>query len=105
MWDLPRSGMELVSPALAGRLFTTESPGKPGMQLLRLASLTHCDASETQQADGCFRSLFFLPQSCIPSCEYTTVALFSTVSFNVQCQININIKDSGHESGSVLQTK
>ena len=29
MWDLPRSGLEPVSPALAGRLPTTAPPGKP----------------------------------------------------------------------------
>ena len=29
MWDLPGAGIELVSPALAGRFFTTEPPGKP----------------------------------------------------------------------------
>ena len=29
MWDLPRSGTEPVSPALASRFFTTEPPGKP----------------------------------------------------------------------------
>ena len=29
MWDLPRSGIELLSPALAGKFFTNESPGKP----------------------------------------------------------------------------
>ena len=29
MWDLPRPGLELVSPALAGRLSTTAPPGKP----------------------------------------------------------------------------
>ena len=29
MWDLPRPGLEPVSPALAGRLSTTASPGKP----------------------------------------------------------------------------
>ena len=28
MWDLPRSGIEPVSPALAGRLLTTEPSGK-----------------------------------------------------------------------------
>ena len=28
MWDLPRSGIEPMSPALAGGLFTTEPPGK-----------------------------------------------------------------------------
>ena len=29
MWDLPRAGLEPVSPALAGRFLTTEPPGKP----------------------------------------------------------------------------
>ena len=29
MWDLPRLGIEPMSPALAGGLFTTEPPGKP----------------------------------------------------------------------------
>ena len=28
-WDLPESRLKLVSPALAGRFFTTEPPGKP----------------------------------------------------------------------------
>ena len=28
-WDLPRPGIKLVSPTLAGRFFTTEPPGKP----------------------------------------------------------------------------
>ena len=30
MWDLPRPGLEPVSPALAGRFLTTAPPGKPG---------------------------------------------------------------------------
>ena len=29
MWNLPRSGIEFMSPALAGRFLTTEPPGKP----------------------------------------------------------------------------
>ena len=29
MWDLPRPGLEPVSPALAGGLSTTAPPGKP----------------------------------------------------------------------------
>ena len=29
MWNLPRLGIEAMSPALAGRFFTTEPPGKP----------------------------------------------------------------------------
>ena len=34
VWDLPGSGIESVSPALAGRLFTSEPPGKPSHLLL-----------------------------------------------------------------------
>ena len=34
MWDLPRSGIEPASPTLAGKLFTTEPPGKPLRGLL-----------------------------------------------------------------------
>ena len=33
MWDLPRPGLEPVSPALAGRFSTTAPPGKPSTQL------------------------------------------------------------------------
>jgi len=29
MWDIPGSGIEMVSPVLAGGFFTTEPPGKP----------------------------------------------------------------------------
>ena len=31
MWDLPGSGIKPISPALAGKFFTTEPPGKPSM--------------------------------------------------------------------------
>ena len=34
MWDLPRPGLEPVSPALAGRLSTTVPPGKPSKDIL-----------------------------------------------------------------------
>ena len=33
MWDLPRPGLEPVSPALAGRFSTTAPPGKPPSSL------------------------------------------------------------------------
>ena len=36
MWDLPRPGLEPVSPALAGRFSTTAPPGKPDIFLLRV---------------------------------------------------------------------
>ena len=34
MWDIPRPGLEPVSPALAGRFSTTAPPGKPYKYLL-----------------------------------------------------------------------
>ena len=37
MWDLPRPGLEPVSPALAGRLSTTAPPGKPSNVFLMIA--------------------------------------------------------------------
>ena len=35
MWDLPRPGLEPVSPALVGRFSTTAPPGKPHNKFLR----------------------------------------------------------------------
>ena len=43
MWDLPRPGLEPVSPALAGRLSTTAPPGKPPEYLFWMASLGSVD--------------------------------------------------------------
>ena len=36
MWDPPRPGLEPVFPALAGRLSTTEPPGKPHSSFLKI---------------------------------------------------------------------
>ena len=41
MWNLPRPRIESASPALAGRFFTTESPGKP-----RRWIFIHCTTRE-----------------------------------------------------------
>ena len=35
MWDLPGSGIEPVSPALAGGFFTTEPPRKPNARVFK----------------------------------------------------------------------
>ena len=35
MWDLPRPGLEPVSPALAGGFSTPEPPGKPRMAVIK----------------------------------------------------------------------
>ena len=36
MWDIPRSRIKPRSPALAGRFFTTEPPGKPYNCILKI---------------------------------------------------------------------
>ena len=36
MWDLPRPGLEPVSPALPGRFSTTAPPGKPSRLVFKL---------------------------------------------------------------------
>ena len=41
IWDLPRPGVEPVSPALAGRFSTTVPPGKPSFFLV-LRALGKC---------------------------------------------------------------
>ena len=40
MWDLPRPGLEPVSPALAGRFSTTGPPGKPWLTFDSCLNLT-----------------------------------------------------------------
>ena len=39
IWDLPRPGLEPMSPALAGELLTTVPPGKPEVVFLKNTSL------------------------------------------------------------------
>ena len=42
MWDLPRPGLEPVSPALAGRFSTTAPLGKPRVSFYTSPSLPRC---------------------------------------------------------------
>jgi len=44
MWDVTRPGVQLVSPALAGRFFTAEPPGKPLEEFLS-SSMSHLKES------------------------------------------------------------
>ena len=55
-WDLPRPGLEPVSPALAGRLSTTAPPGKPLIWFLGLKylELLHELWTEIEFADSFF---------------------------------------------------
>ena len=44
MWDLPRPGLEPVSPALAGGFSTTAPPGKPPSPFLIQPFIPQCPA-------------------------------------------------------------
>ena len=52
MWDLPRPGLEPVSPALAGRFSTTAPPGKP--------CIWHFDSSHCSGCELVFQCGFYL---------------------------------------------
>ena len=78
MWDLPRPGLEPVSPALAGRLSTTVPPGKPTVFVLKFIF------SDISIATPGF--LFFLVSICkeylFPSLLFQSVYVFiSEVNF------------------------
>ena len=66
MWDPPRPGLEPVSPALAGRFWTTAPPGKPWRMVLRHARWQQKDAlisahrTQFLQAWGCVNCILVL---------------------------------------------
>ena len=75
MWDLPRPGLEPVSPALAGRLSTTAPPGKPWLFLFKV--LSSLDFYDTMLPSFYPLILLAVPFPCpflisIPSDHWTT---------------------------------
>ena len=70
-WDLPDPGIEPASPALAGRFFTTEPPGKPLNQwtkdyfYFRITRLSdwECSKSELDALKQQMESTFSLAMS------------------------------------------
>ena len=77
VWGLSRPEIEPVSPALAGRLFTTEPPGKPWVSSLNMAA-------HTRQPQALSLSLHVLPTNPSPS---VTVSWFSkSLSLFLSCK-------------------
>ena len=66
MWDLPRPGLEPVSPALAGRLSTTAPPGKPSSHVFNLALVVYTLYGQAIQ-DGRFLVLCTSPAQPVPA--------------------------------------
>ena len=52
MWDLPRPGLEPVSPALAGRFSPTAPPGKPPFACFNFYLLIYLFTGHTAQHAG-----------------------------------------------------
>ena len=71
MWNLPRSGMELMSPVLAGRFLSTAPPGKPlfGFEAVTADASHHPGSLPGSPATGlvssCAFSLHFTSSICL----------------------------------------
>ena len=91
MWDLPRSGIKLMSPALANGFFTTEPPGKPRIwdfyfvcgYIWSFRSLRVCMTRECKACD-LFVGVFHGMRSI----------LCSFLCFNVWCLLLNFVKDA-----------
>ena len=69
MWDLPRPGLEPVSPALAGRFSTSAPPGKPNHRIL----LLHLEGALSWPPVSLL-CLGYWPQPCLPTTAQSTSA-------------------------------
>ena len=71
MWDLPRPGLEPVSPALAGRFSTTAPPGKPDFCYFKPPSLWSLGTASPGQS--------YVSQLCVCVCVCVQAHCFSSV--------------------------
>ena len=74
MWDLPRPGLEPVSPALAGRFSTTAPPGKPPKE-----GFLKAEATETNEPG--------VGSSGRERCTLSTLAVGICSSVSIVCGI------------------
>ena len=93
MWDLPRPGLEPVSPALAGRLPTTAPPGKPSVNVLMTME-------NTNVVKPC---LILLPNTLSPGCYMLPVFFYKELEHC--CQLLQKAMGRGRGVQSLLDWK
>ena len=81
MWDLPRPGLEPVSPALAGRFSTTVPPGKSLMCIL----IAHYGKVDCEHGMGSVPGIFLPVQPPLDSPSHT-VFIHSLRAVSNNCQ-------------------
>ena len=90
MWDLPRPGLEPVSPALAGRFSTTAPPGKALLASLCLHLALDC---EEQWMGGVRQSLLSEPGFLFPALSWSATSswpfLLSLPSSKLICVLGL----------------
>ena len=90
MWDLPRPGLEPVSPALAGRFSTTAPPGKPPAcyfnQPRRKPWMSLCYTKEVRMARTPLEHLKRPEKSC---CFLPSVALLRPQEAGLKDQLKV----------------
>ncbi|KAM7238053.1 hypothetical protein CapIbe_011011 [Capra ibex] len=52
MWDLPRPGIEPMSPALVGRFLTTGPPGKVPVYFCHVTCSNRCQTPSVSSGEG-----------------------------------------------------
>ena len=95
MWDLPRPGLEPVSPALAGGFSTTVPPGKPSPQGFKV----RCPR---ERARWKLYHLFYLPSEVIGH-HFNHSLYIETVTKTHRDLRQEEINFSGWGSGKVLE--
>ena len=96
MWDLPRPGLEPVSPALAGRFSTTAPPGKPLPLFLTISIFTMMCLFVTLFV---FSLLVFIDlPGCVHSCFSVNLGSFQPLSFKKYLFLSL----SSHSDTSIM---
>ena len=89
MWNLPRPGLEPMSPALAGRFSITAPPGKPGLQTFNEAA--YLTAAFPFQGYSLFLFLLPFPTSFYPL-ELSSIATSSKPSLSLPDKLKLSRK-------------